>query len=111
MRERATSLQKNLADRALKEQRDMRAILTELKNQISQEIKQLSGPIQLTLAGFSREESQQVERDLAALEARVQEIDAEIEQEEQRVQKRFEKPQPRLFPVTVTYIVPERFAR
>lgn len=109
MKERTKSLQKKLADRASKEQSDIRAVLSELKKQIDLEIQQLSGPVQLTLAGFSSDERQQVRDDLAALKARSEQIDAEIEQEVQRIQQRFADPQSRLFPVAVTYIVPERF--
>jgi len=111
MRERSTSLQRQLAERSEKEQRDMTAILTELKESIQRELHESSSPIQMQLAGFSTEERQQFERDLSALEQRVQQIDEEIVQEVARIQQRFADPQPRLFPVTVTYLVPERFAR
>ncbi|MDQ2716480.1 MAG: DISARM system SNF2-like helicase DrmD [Chloroflexota bacterium] len=110
MRERSGSLQKALADRAAKEERDIRAILSELKESIMQELRQPE-VVQLQLTGFSTEERQQYERDLSALEARAAQIDAEIEQERSRVQQRFADPQPRLFPVAVTYLVPENLAR
>jgi SNF2 family DNA or RNA helicase len=111
MRERSTSLQKVLADRAEKEQRDMHFILTELQESILKEIQQPEGPVQMQLTGFSTEERQQFERDIAALEARAKQIDIEIAEETARIQRRFANPQPRLFPVAVTYLVPERLAR
>jgi SNF2 family DNA or RNA helicase len=111
MRERSTSLQKVLADRAEKEQRDMHFILTELQESILKEIQQPEGPIQMQLTGFSTEERQQFERDITALEARAKQIDIEIAEETARIQRRFANPQPRLFSVAVTYLVPERLTR
>ncbi len=111
MRERTGSLQKTLADRAAKEQRDITAILHELQESIFKEIRQPEGIVQLPLAGFSTEERQQVERNISALEGRARQIDTEIEQETRRIEQRFANPQPRLFPVAVTYLVPEHMAR
>ncbi len=110
MRERADSLQRALADRAAKEQRDIRSILTELQESILKEIRQPEKVVQLQLIGFSTEERQQFDRNISALEERIKQIDTEIEQETRRIQQRFADPQPRLFPVAVTYLVPERFA-
>ena len=110
MRDRSTSLQRTLAERAHKEQRDIRAILTELQNAILQELQQASGPVQLGLEGFSQDERQQFERDISALQARARQIDGEIAEETARIQRRFSDPQPRLFPVTVTYLVPQSLA-
>ena len=111
MGERSTSLQRILAERSQKEQRDIRAILTELQTSILQELRQPEGPVQLTLEGFSQDERQQFERNMSALEERVRQIDSEIAQETARIQRRFADPQPRLFPVTVTYLVPDALAR
>ncbi len=111
MRERAASLRRTLANRSNKEQRDIRAILTELKESIQRELQQPEGPVQLSLAGFTPEERQQAERDRSALAARASQIDDEIAQEVARIQRRFDHPQPRLFPVTVTFLVPESMAR
>jgi ERCC4-related helicase len=110
MRERSASLQKMLADRADKEERDITAILKELQASIIKELRQSEGVVQLQLNGFSFEERQQAERDLSALEERASQIDSEIEQEVERIRRRFANPQPRLFPVAVTYLVPEREA-
>lgn len=107
--ERVQSLQKKLGERAAREQDDIRKILTELKKQIEQELATLADPHQLTLPGFSPDERRQFDSDRAALAARAAEIDEEIEREVQRIQKRFEKPQARIFPVSVMYIVPEKW--
>jgi ERCC4-related helicase len=105
MHKRARDLQKKLADRSAKEQQDIRTILTELKTNIERELKQPE-VIQLTLSGFSEDERNQAKRDVAALAERVGKIDAEIEQEVMRIEQRFARPQPRLFPVSVMYVVP-----
>lgn len=110
MRERSTSLQNTLAIRARKEQDDIRTILSELKENILRELHQ-PAVVQLELSGFSQEERQQYERDFSALAERASQIDGEIEQEMARIQQRFVDPQPRLFPVAVTYLVPENLAR
>jgi predicted phage-related endonuclease len=66
---------------------------------------------QLSLTGFSAEEQQQLRRDISALEARAKQIDDEIRQETERIQQRFADPQPRVFPVAITYLVPAHLAR
>ncbi|HVU67334.1 MAG TPA: helicase, partial [Ktedonobacteraceae bacterium] len=106
---RVQSLRKKLDERAAKEQDDIRKILTELKKQIEQELTALSDPHQLTLPGFSPDERRQFDSDRAALATRAAEIDEEIEREVERIQKRFAKSQARIFPVSVMYIVPERY--
>ena len=111
MREREQSLQRALADRAAKEQRDIQAILAELQASILKEIQRPAQVVQLQLTGFSTEERQQFERNVAALEERVGQIDTELAEETRRIQQRFANPQSRLFPVAVTYLVPERLAR
>ncbi len=65
---------------------------------------------QLQLAGFSTAEKDQFERNMSALVERVEQIDAEIEQEQTAIHKRYADPQPRLFPVAITYLVPEHLA-
>ena len=109
MRERASSLQKTLTIRSEKEQRDIRSILSELQESIRKELSQ-PAVVQLQFTGFSQDERQQYERDLDVLSERANQIDDEIRQEVERVQKRFADPQPRLFPVAITYLVPERLA-
>jgi len=107
MGDRVGGLQKFLADRAGKEVRDIRAILTELKNSIQAE---LEDPSHQQLDLFSNEEKEQFERNRDALAARIAEIPGEIEKETEAVRRRFADPQPRLFPVAVSFLVPEKFA-
>ena len=110
MRERTNGLQKFLAERAEKEMSDITTILTELRSTILAELRQPE-VVQLQLAGFSTAEQEQFERNMSALAERAEQIDAEIEQERANIRRRFADPQPRLFPVAVTYLVPERMAR
>ena len=56
-------------------------------------------------------EREQFERNMSALAERAEQIGAEIEKERANIRRRFADPQPRLFPVSVTYLVPERMAR
>lgn len=96
------------SERATKEANDIRAILTELKRAIEEELGQ-PGPVQLTL--FDDPERDQFERNKLALQGRLKEIPGEIERETEAVKARFANPQPRMFPVAVTFLVPERMAK
>jgi len=109
MKERASSLKNLLDERAHKEMSDITAILSELRTNILSELRQPE-VVQLQLAGFSTAEREQFERNMSTLEERVEQIDAEIEQERAAIRKRYADPQPRLFPVAVTYLVPEHLA-
>ncbi len=110
MRERTDGLHKFLAERAEKETRDIVAILEELRTTILNELRQPEVQ-QLELTGFSTAEREQFERNMSALAERATHIDAEIVQEQAAIRQRFANPQPRLFPVSITYLVPERIAR
>ena len=110
MRDRTDGLQKNLAERADKEVNDITTVLTELKDAI---IAELDNPEyqQMVLPGFSDVEREQYDLNTDSLQARIQEIPTEIEHETHAIRDRFANPQPRLFPVAVTYLVPEKLAR
>jgi superfamily II DNA or RNA helicase len=109
-RERTDSLQRSLQERAEKEVADITAILTELQATIQAE---LSAPevAQLELELFSNTEREQWERNLNSLHMRLTQIPDEIALETKAIRDRFADPAPRLFPVAVTYLVPERIAR
>jgi superfamily II DNA or RNA helicase len=108
MGDRFAGLQKHLADRADKEARDITAILTELWESIMGEVTKLEQPIQLEL--FNTVERDQFERDRMSLRMRADQIPNEIEQETAAIWARFADPKAHLFPVAVTYLVPERVA-
>ncbi|MGB3403911.1 MAG: DISARM system SNF2-like helicase DrmD [Microcoleaceae cyanobacterium] len=107
MKDRQQSLEKSLQERCDKQIADITAILTELKNSIRQELDDGNEPIQLSL--FNDAEKEQLERNRNSLEVRLQQIPNEIEQETAIIRSRFANPTPRLFPLTVTYLVPQKF--
>ncbi len=111
MRDRTKGLEKLLTERRDKEVNDVRQILEELRRTIDAklgdpELKQMS-----LFADWTAPERQQLERNMDALRARVREIPDEILRETASIAARFENPQPRMFPVAVTFLVPQRLAR
>jgi ERCC4-related helicase len=103
-------LKKKLTERAEKEALDITTILTELQKAIH---GQMSDPFyqQAFLPGMVPAEQEQFERNVESLRRRLREIPKEIEKETEAVRKRFANPQPRMFPVAVTFLVPEKLAR
>ncbi len=108
--ERTRSLERLLEMRAAQEAADIAAILSELARTIQEELEQAGQPFQLELDLFSTAEREQYRRNLSALEARLAEIPAEIERESEQVRARYSDPQPRLFPIALEFLVPERLA-
>src|SRR5690606_10630974 len=100
------TLEKTLNERMLKEQDNIESILRELEKTIQNELK--TDIYQLELPGFSDNEMDQVRRNVSALRARLDQIPDEIERERASIALRYADPQPRLFPVAVTFLVPER---
>jgi superfamily II DNA or RNA helicase len=106
--DRAKSLQSVLANRAEKETSDITAILTELRESI---LKELDEPEFKQLELFSNAEKEQFERNVNSLKLRVEQIPGEIEREVAAIQARFANPTPRLFPLAVIYLIPQKLAR
>ena len=106
MRDRTETLQSRLDERAGREAAAMRSVLTELRNSIRTELEDINPQLEL----FSSTEKEQFERDRGALERRLAELPAEIEREEAAIHSRYANPVPRLFPVAVTYLIPESLA-
>ena len=109
-KEQSQAQQKKLADRGEKEASDIRAILTELANTIRAELD-TPEQSQMELELFSDTEKEQWERNVGSLRERLMQIPQEIERETAAVRARFAAPSWRLFPVAVSYLVPERIAR
>jgi ERCC4-related helicase len=105
MSDRLNGLQKALEDRCEKEVADITDIMTELRQQILNELEQ---PDVEQLELFSNTEKEQFERNLSSLQLRVEQIPQEIEQETAIIRARFSDPTPRLFPLAVTYLVPHK---
>lgn len=110
MGDRTKGLAKALAEREEKEADDVRKILTELQQTIQSKLSDRD-LAQMVFEGWTEPERDQLERNMNALRARVKEIPAEIGREVASVRARFANPQPRMFPVAVTFLVPERLAR
>jgi SNF2 family DNA or RNA helicase len=108
MKDRTSSLQRKLGERADKEAEDVRAILLELKKAIDGELSS-SGDQQLTL--FDDGEKEQFERNKDFLKERSKAIPAEIERETAAIRSRYAEPQPRMFPVAVTFLVPQKMSK
>ena len=109
MSDRTGGLARQLAQRCEKEVADITSILTELRDRIQAE---LDDPeyIQLQFDELTTPEREQHELNVDFLRRRVREIPQEIEDETAAIRARFADPQPRMFPVAVTCLVPERFA-
>lgn len=105
MQDRLATITNQLEERKTQEQQDVDAILNELAESIRREIKPVA---QLTLPGFSDAERDQFMRDLDALRTRLERIPHEIAREQAAVRARYADFQPRLFPVAVALLIPER---
>ncbi|MEI8197450.1 MAG: helicase, partial [Phycisphaerae bacterium] len=109
MKDRTENLASFLADREAKEVSDIKFILTELRKTIEEKLND-SGLNQMVFDGWTDPEREQLERNMNALQQRVREIPGEIERETAAIKARFAKPEPRMFPVAVTFLVPTRMA-
>lgn len=108
MRDRTNSLQRDLKNRQDKEVADITAVLTELQRSI---LKELEEPEFKQLELFSTAEKEQLDRNINSLKMRAEQIPQEIEQETAAIRARFKDPTPRLFPLAVTYLIPQKLAQ
>ncbi|HAI11898.1 MAG TPA: helicase, partial [Phycisphaerales bacterium] len=107
MKQMVDGLQKKLADRSDKEADDITSILTELKKSIEAE---LNDPEYIQPLLFDDQEQERFERNKNAMRARAMEIPEEIKRETEAIRARFADPQARIFPVAVSFLVPEKMA-
>jgi len=109
MVERTKNLQKFLDDRSEREVTNVTVVMKELARSIRETILNEQNPqLKLDLSGGSAEENNQRGRDLFSLAARLDMIPDELEKEIEHLRSRYRGPQPRLFPVAVTFLVPPR---
>jgi superfamily II DNA or RNA helicase len=106
MQERTKNLQAFLDDRAEREVANVTAVMQELERSIRETLADKEDP-QLKLE-WSDGEKQQRERDVDGLRARLLELPSELAREIEHLRGRYRDPQPRLFPVAVTFLVPPR---
>jgi superfamily II DNA or RNA helicase len=108
MNARKNGREKDLTERAEKEASDIRMILAELKKTIEEELNE---PEERQLKLFSSPEREEFERNENALRDRLATIPVEIERETEAIKARFANIQSRMFPVSVTFLIPEKFAK
>lgn len=104
--ERTASLERALQERCAKEVADITAIMNELRQSIQAELADAEGPQQLSF--FSDPERDQYDRNRSSLQARLEQIPGEIEQEVAAIRARFAQPTARLFPLAITFLVPKQ---
>jgi superfamily II DNA or RNA helicase len=107
MRERTGGLQRQLKEQRDREITDLRAILEELARTIREELA-TPPPLQQDLP-FAEKRQLELNRD--AIRVRLDAIPDEMERESAQIRSRYVEMTPRLFPVAVTFLVPERLAR
>lgn len=106
MNERTKNLQSFLTERAERETASLTSIMRELESSIRTALEAKYDP-QMTF-GWEEAEKEQRERDLDNLRLRLADIPGELEREIEHLRSRYRDPQPRLFPVAVTFLVPPR---
>jgi superfamily II DNA or RNA helicase len=105
--DRAESLRRTLSDRADQDVRAITEVLTELRRSI---LEELHAPEEAQLQLFSTEERAQHQRDLDALQRRLDEIPGDIQMETAAIRDRYAAPTPRMFPAAITFFVPRGLA-
>lgn len=109
MKDRTEGLKNKIKERADKEADDITKIMNELRETIRKELDEPEYE-QLEIR-FTEIEKDQLKRDKDALKIRMEKIPAEIEKEVDSIYSRFSDPTPRIFPVAVTWYIPEKFAK
>lgn len=109
VRDRMENLGNTLQRRRDREIEDMEQILRDLESTIR---SQLEDPKQMALfqaaeSSWTAVEQAQLKRNLGSLEARIEAIPEEIERERAAIEARYLDPQERVFPVAITFVVPE----
>lgn len=106
MADRTRNLQSFLDERCEREVANLTTVLEELARNIREELEVEADP-QLLLE-FNDAERSQRQLDLDNLRSRLARIPDEIQAETGHLRRRYRDPQPRLFPVALTFILPRR---
>ena len=80
-------------------------MLTELATRIRGRLKEYEQGVQLPLLEDPIEQAQ-FEQDVASLRRRLDEIPAEVELEVAAIERRYANPMPRVFPASVSILIP-----
>ncbi|MFI5299373.1 MAG: DISARM system SNF2-like helicase DrmD [Polyangiales bacterium] len=102
MKDRVRALERDFAERADKEADDIRGVLEELARTLDAELRADHPQMEL----FNTPERDQFERNKQSMRERWKQIPGEIERETAALRRRYADPQPRLFPVAISYLVP-----
>jgi superfamily II DNA or RNA helicase len=109
MKERTENLQTFLNERAESEAASFTAVLGELERAIRETLAKEEDPqLRLNLGDASEVEREQREHDLGNLHDRLAQIPGELAREVDHLKSRYRDPQPRLFPIAITFLVPPR---
>ena len=106
MTDRTKGLQKTLDERCGQEVDNIAAVLRELDKTIRAQLDEPANQMEF----WTAPEREQLELNMQSLRGRLQQIPAEIERETANLRDRYRNPTPRLFPVTVTFLVPKKIA-
>lgn len=104
--ERTKNLQTKLDERSEREVANITTVIQELERSI-RETLDFKDDKQLQF-DWTNEEKSQRERDISSLNHRLAELPSELAREIEHLRSRYRDPQPRLFPVAVTFLVPPR---
>ncbi|MBI3817446.1 MAG: DEAD/DEAH box helicase [Planctomycetes bacterium] len=104
--DRVKSLQKSLDEKCNLEVKNMAAILRGLEKMLSDALDEKEADQR----EFNFMEEESYKRARESLRPRLAKIPNEIEAETSRIRSRFANPNSRVFPVSLTFLVPERFA-
>lgn len=106
MQDRTKNLQKFLDERSEREVANVTAVIQELERSIRETLA-VKDDRQMQF-DWTEVEKQQRERDIGSLNNRLKELPSELDHEIEHLRSRYRDPQPRLFPVAVTFLVPPR---
>lgn len=106
-KERSESLQKQLETRREQEVNNITLVMQELQRAIE---KELDEPTVRQMELPTMEERDQRSSDVEALRYRLTQLPTELENEVNALTRRYENVQARLFPVAVSFLVPQRLA-
>jgi superfamily II DNA or RNA helicase len=106
MTDRTKGLQKFLDERCTNEVANITAILSELEKTIREQLDEPTPQLEF----WTPPEREQLELNMQGIRSRLTQIPGEIQRESDHLRERYRDPVPRLFPVTVTFLVPHSVA-
>jgi len=102
----ALAIQK-LAQRGLREEKDLRETLERQRDRVREKLTKNEGAFEQMTFGFSEEEVRQVESDMRSWRIRLEHFTRDLEHEPQRIRAFYEVRATRVEPVGLVYLWPE----